>query len=148
MTVESDSALEAAAKANPAIVSALAENSVSPAPAKKKAAPGPVKSPSGAVIGKADTDEVLASRLGSDARKSLSIYHLQRRLRDLGYSEAAAEFEIEPGKNGALTRNSVSKWQEDNDFPVGALTHGQIRALFDGDPNVTVVLDTPELPSV
>ena len=105
------------------------------------------KNPAGAkgnVYGKGETDEVFTSRLvfGATARKSLSVKHLQRRLAELGYPEAASDVD---GYAGALTQSSVSKWQEANDFEVGALTAEQAKAIFDNDSNVTVVVDTIEV---
>jgi len=118
----------------------LSKNSVSPAPAK----PIVVKSAKRMVASGADTDEVRASALdiNTKARKSLSVHHLQARLADLGYPDAAASLD---GRYDALTLSALAAWQEDNDFPVGPLTHEQITRVFAGDPNVTVVLDTPEL---
>ncbi len=116
-----------------------ADFSVSPSPAKKSTAP--VKSKPGAVVSGNKTDDVLTSRLvfGAYARKSLTIHHLQRRLNDLGFSEALADID---GFGGELTQRSVSAWQEANGFPVGQITAEQARAIFDGDPNVSVVVDT------
>lgn len=119
----------------------VAKNSVSTdpdAPAKKKRAH---KSAPGQVVGKDKTDTVAVSRLvfGARARKSLSVHHLQRRLNDLGYPEAYAD---QDGWAGPLTERSVSQWQKDNGYPVGKITGAQATALFEGDPNVTVLLDT------
>lgn len=136
-----EAALKASSENLPDASPAKAENSVSPAPAKAKAkTASPVKSAPGQVVGKGATDEVFTSRFDPASRlKSLSVKHLQRRLADLGYPEASADLD---GRYGALTVSSVSKWQEDNGYEVGAITGEQAHELFDGDPNVTVVVDT------
>lgn len=71
-------------------------------------------------------------------RKSLTVYHVARRLYEHGHTEAWSE-----GIYGNLTRASVSNWQaERGDEPTGILTRKQFEDLFKGDPNVEVVLDT------
>lgn len=106
-----------------------AENSVSPAPA-------PVRN---AVVGNADTDEIFLSRIvyrNMAAKKSLSVHHLQRRLNDLGYTDAYAD---KDGFYGDLTKSSVEKFQKDHDLLVtGIVDQGTMAAIFDGDPNVTI----------
>lgn len=145
MTVESTNseAVEPAESAAPA----EAKNSVSPAPApaasKTPTKPKVVKSEKKYVVSGNYTDEVLASRLIPDGskKKSLSVVHLQRRLRDLGFTEGY--YGDRDGQLGVPTLRSIAAWQTANKLPEGNLTHEQIEALFDGDPNVTVVLDTP-----
>lgn len=141
-SVASKASKDAAAVANKVAAASASESedfSVSPAPAPPAAKR--VLSSKGHVVSKGETDEVLVSRLifGASARKSLSIHHLQRRLADLGYPEASADID---GHGGDLTARSVADWQKDNGYDVGAITREQATALFDGDPNVTVVLDT------
>lgn len=134
----------------PALVPAEAENSMSPdstpapekKPARKKAAP-PAKPY--AVVGLGETDTVLYSRAvkaeNAKTRKSLTIHHLQRRLKELGYPEAYADLD---GTWRELTTRSVIAWQTDAGHePTGDLTPEQFSEIFDGDINVTVVLDIP-----
>lgn len=119
---------------------AKTDNSVSPAPAKKKATPVARH-----VVGKGDTDEVLLSRAvplqRAKTRKSLTIHHLQRRLAELGFPEAASDID---GRWGELTGRAVSDWQKKNGHPEGDLTGKQFTEIFEGDPNVTAVVDTPQ----
>jgi peptidoglycan hydrolase-like protein with peptidoglycan-binding domain len=129
-----------------------AENSVSdaPKPGAKKSTTSrtTLKRPTSKkvhVVSGQDTDEVLASRImrNDKARKSLSVHHLQRRLAEWGFLEAVSDID---GYYGELTQRSLEAWQdatgaEHTDTP----THQQLRDLFEGDPNVTLVIDTVEI---
>jgi len=122
--------------------------STTEAPAKRAPKPSkPVKPPKPvepyAVVGAGATDNVLYSCALPEARaktrKSLTIHHLQRRLKELGYQEAYADLD---GRWGMLTTASVNGWLTDNGFePAGDLTPEQFAAVFEGDINVTAVLD-------
>jgi peptidoglycan hydrolase-like protein with peptidoglycan-binding domain len=117
------------------------KNSVSPTRAKPRAA-APAKPY--AVVGGGETDDVLLSRAvpaNKLTHKSLTVKHLQRRLAELGYGEAAADRD---GYYGVLTEYSVREWQTANGHAEGDLTAAQFSAIFDGDINVTVVIDTPQ----
>jgi peptidoglycan hydrolase-like protein with peptidoglycan-binding domain len=122
------------------------EISVSPATepkaqAAKKTPPAPIAEPkSRHVYGNGLTDDVLYSRVrdSTRTRKSLTVKHLQRRLTELGFSEASADRDAD---YGLLTARSVEQWQESRKYPVGPLTAEQFAELFEGDPNVRVVLD-------
>lgn len=71
------------------------------------------------------------------ARKSLSVHHLQRRLNELGYTEA---FDDKDGYYGDKTREAVGRFQGDNNLPGGGLVdQGTIDLLFRGDPNVILI---------
>jgi hypothetical protein len=71
------------------------------------------------------------------ARKSLSVHHLQRRLNELGYTEAFAD---KDGYYGDKTREAVGRFQGDNNLPGGGLVdQGTIDLLFRGDPNVLLI---------
>lgn len=71
-------------------------------------------------------------------RKSLTVLHIQRRLHELGHPEGWSETIY-----GDLTASSVSSWQTARgDEPTGILTVEQFQALFEGDPNVDIILDT------
>ena len=131
---------------NPAEVEPGPEISIS-RPESAEVAPAPTrkarKTPS-AVVGGGKTDEVLFSRVvpaeRARTRKSLTLHHLQRRLAELGYAEAAA---ARDGQLDTLTQAAIEAWQKDNGHPVGTLQAAEFEAIFKGDPNVTVVLDTP-----
>jgi peptidoglycan hydrolase-like protein with peptidoglycan-binding domain len=95
-----------------------------------------------AVVGTGERDDVLLSRCefkSKVTRKSLSVHHLQRRLAELGYPDAATD---KDGWYGDLTRLAVSQFQADRkldgDGLVDAVT---LAAIFDGDQNVNVVVD-------
>ncbi|UDL15832.1 hypothetical protein QEH42_gp126 [Microbacterium phage Pumpernickel] len=97
-----------------------------------------------AVVGSDPTDSVAysaakpPSRNGS--RKSLTVHHLQRRLKELGHTDAYADRD---GAYGTLTEASVKAWQEEQGYEAtGLLTREQFAEVFDGDVNVTVVQDT------
>lgn len=71
-------------------------------------------------------------------RKSLTVYHVARRLYEHGHTEAWSETIY-----GTLTRQSVANWQTARgDEATGVLTRDQFLALFKGDPNVNAVVDT------
>lgn len=115
------------------------ETSVTEAPDVTEATPKNSVSPKNAVVGNADTDEIYLSRIvyrNMAAKKSLSVHHLQRRLNDLGYTEAYAD---KDGFYGDLTKNSVEAFQKDHDLLVtGIVDQGTMAEIFDGDPNVTI----------
>lgn len=68
--------------------------------------------------------------------------HLQRRLAEEGYDEAQA---APGGSYDELTRNAVRKYQQSlGDDATGILTRDQFSALFEGDPNVDVLIDSHE----
>lgn len=95
-----------------------------------------------ATVSGSAVDPILYSRAvptpKNGPRKSLTVYHLQRRLYELGHTEAWSETIY-----GKLTRSSVSKWQESAGYePTGVLTRGQFTELFSGDPNVSATVDT------
>ncbi len=78
----------------------------------------------------------------TENRKSVTVLHIQRRLAEEGYAEAAS---APGGRYEALTLAAVSKYQADRKEPVtGTLTRDQFAALFEGDPNVTATVDSHE----
>lgn len=125
---------------------------VSPAPKEPKqtsaksvgAKPAKAKIAHNAVVGAGDTDPILYSKARvpgpRENRKSLTVLHIQRRLMDEGFAEAASA----PGGNyEVLTTNAVRKYQTKlGAEPTGVLTREQFVGLFEGDPNVTLQLDT------
>jgi hypothetical protein len=96
-----------------------------------------------AVVGNGDTDEVhLASVVYKNkyARKVLTIHHLQRRLMELGYTDGY--YGDKDGYYGDPTKNSVAAFQKDRNLgDNGLMDPDTFSAIFDGDPNVTVILD-------
>ena len=72
------------------------------------------------------------------ARKSLTVHHLQRRLAELGYGDAAADRD---GWYGDLTKAAVESFQGDNKLEAtGIIDADTFKRIFAGDPNVLVVL--------
>lgn len=97
-----------------------------------------------AVVSSGDTDPVLYSKAKvpgrTEGRKSLTVLHIQRRLMDEGYPEAAS---APGGRYEELTTRAVAAYQRDRaEEPTGILTRAQFADLFEGDPNVTVTIDT------
>ena len=97
-----------------------------------------------AVIGTGDTDPIAYSKAKvpgrTESRKSLTVLHLQRRLAEEGFAEAAS---APGGRYETLTTRAVSQYQESiKAEPTGVLTREQFAKLFEGDPNVTVAIDT------
>lgn len=92
------------------------------------------------VVGNGVVDEVSLSKIvykNELARKSLSVHHLQRRLNELGYTDAYAD---KDGYFGDKTRLAILKYQENNKFAVdGKPTKELLEQVFNGDPNVKVV---------
>lgn len=71
-------------------------------------------------------------------RRSMTVYHIARRLYEHGHTEAWSETIY-----GNLTRASVSNWQrERGDEATGILTRKQFLDLFKGDNNVNATIDT------
>lgn len=106
------------------------------------AEPAVVPSAPNAAVGGSAVDPILYSRAvptpKNGPRKSLTVYHIARRLYEHGHTEAWSE-----SIYGPLTRASVSAWQTSRDEEAtGILTRDQFVALFKGDPNVDVQLDT------
>ena len=91
------------------------------------------------VVSGADKDEVYLKQCvfkNPYARKSLTIHHLQRRLAELGYDDAAADRD---GWYGDLTKAAVEAYQKDNKLDgSGTMNAKTFEAIFAGDPNVRV----------
>lgn len=92
-----------------------------------------------AVVGTGETDTVQLSAIvykNIHQRKSLSVHHLQRRLNELGYTEAYADRD---GFYGDLTATSVGSFQSDHDLEVTARAdQPTLEAIFKDDPNVSL----------
>ena len=72
-------------------------------------------------------------------RRSLTVFHVQRRLIELGLLEDGS---VKAGYYGDLTKAAVLKFQEANSIAGDGLMNADtFVALFEGDPNVRVVLN-------
>ena len=93
------------------------------------------------VIGKGDTDDVYLAKCvykNIYERKSLTIHHLQRRLEELGYKDAAGD---KDGWLGELTKIAIEKFQKDKGLAAtGNVDADTFRKIFEGDPNVNVII--------
>lgn len=122
----------------------------SPAPKEPKqtsaksagAKPTKAKIAHDSVVGAGDTDPIRYSSAKPTAnRKVLTVLHLQRRLVAEGFHEANSS---SGGHYDANTRRAVEQYQESlGAEATGVLTRDQFADLFEGDPNVTVEVDTP-----
>ena len=94
-----------------------------------------------AVVGNGEVDEVFLSSCvyrNIHSQKSLTVYHLQRRLSELGFSEADLD---KQGFYGGPTKLAVRNFQASKNFDAtGVIDAVTFSAIFDGDPNVRVVL--------
>lgn len=136
MTEETKAAAAAseAADKNTEDAKPKADPSSSKAPAAPKHEPEPYRE--GIAVSGGKTDSVSLAAIGSGARKSLSIHHLQRRLAERGYGDALADTD---GRYGALTTHAVEEYQTDNGLEVtGVIDNDTLHAIFDGDPHVVV----------
>lgn len=91
------------------------------------------------VISDAEVDTVKVSAIkfkNVHARRSISVYHTQRRLKELGYAEAGLDRE---GFYADGTLAALKKFQEENKLEGdGMPTLETLKKLFKGDPNVKV----------
>lgn len=92
-----------------------------------------------AVVGNSDRDTVSVSKAvfkNIAAKKSLSVHHIQRRLKERGYDEA---FLDKDGFYGDNTLNAMKKFQEDQKLTVTGLADlNTLNKLFENDNNVKV----------
>lgn len=73
------------------------------------------------------------------SRKSLTIHHIQRRLNELGFTSAYLD---KDGWFDEGTKSAVLLFQEANELPATGMVDAEtMTKIFDGDPNVSVVLD-------
>ena len=94
-----------------------------------------------AVVGTGVVDDVVLSSCvyKNDAnRRSLTVYHVQRRLIEL---ELLQDGLVKAGYYGDLTKQAVAVFQANNNIVGDGLMNAEtFTALFEGDPNVRVVL--------
>jgi hypothetical protein len=123
-------------------VAAVVEPEEEPAVVESKPKPRATSTTASHVVSGKDKDDVFLKQAvykNPRARKSLTIHHLQRRLAELGYADAAADRD---GWYGDLTKLSVEAWQKDNRIePTGLMNAKTLEGIFAGDPNVRVNTD-------
>jgi peptidoglycan hydrolase-like protein with peptidoglycan-binding domain len=94
-----------------------------------------------AVVGGGEQDEVHLSRAiykNMRQKRSLTVHHIQRRLKEWGFRDAYSERD---GFYGDLTKKSVTEFQESLGLEVtGMMDAETMTRLFEGDTNVTVHL--------
>lgn len=94
-----------------------------------------------AVVSSGDTDEVFLSRCiahNKRNRKSLTVHHVQRRLKEWGFSIAYAD---KDGYYGDRTIEGVRQFQESLGLEATGIMNAEtFTRLFEGDTNVTVRL--------
>jgi len=94
-----------------------------------------------AVVGTGTVDDVILSSCvykNDLNRRSLTVYHVQRRLIEL---ELLQDGLVKAGYYGDLTKQAVAVFQSNNGIVGDGLMNAEtFTALFDGDPNVNVVL--------
>ena len=94
-----------------------------------------------AVVGNGEVDEVRLSACvykNVNAQKSLTVYHLQRRLVELGFAEADLD---KQGFFGGPTKLAVRNFQASKKLDAtGVVDAVTFKAVFKGDPNVKVIL--------
>lgn len=103
--------------------------------AKKSSAPATEY----AVVSGGKVDEVRLSAIvfeNKSAKKSLSVHHLQRRLREWGFDSAYTDRD---GWYSVPTRQAINEFQEAQGLPVGELDMVTLKAIFEGDTNVRVM---------
>lgn len=136
---------QTAAESAPATEAAVqqAESAAAPVATPEAPKPAPARrqpAPPGRAVSGGDKDEVRLSACvfkNKFARKSLSVYHVQRRLNELGYRDAYTD---KTGWYGDLTLKSVREYQAANGLAgEGVIDRATLDHLFSDDTNVTVV---------
>ena len=93
------------------------------------------------VVSANETDNVFLSQCvykSKVSRKSLTIHHLQRRLKEWGFKSAYTD---KDGYYADKTKKSVAEFQEFVGLEVTGLMNAEtFTQIFEGDTNVTVVL--------
>lgn len=122
------------------VVSTPKKKGTTPIPVNIEDVRAELPEPAGAfVVGNGVVDEVSLSKIvykNEVARKSLSVHHLQRRLNELGFTDA---YKDRDGYFGLHTRNAIAKFQEANKIhPTGEISRELLDLLFTGDPNVVI----------
>jgi hypothetical protein len=97
-----------------------------------------IAEPSGpAVVSNGLVDEVYLSKAiykNNNAKKSLTVHHLQRRLNELGYTSAYGD---KDGWYGDGTQIAIDRFRKDNKLKgQGQIDKATFLAIFANDPNV------------
>jgi hypothetical protein len=113
-----------------------------PVPVDINAVKDALPEPAGpAVVGNSVVDEVFLSACiyrNTNSQKSLTVYHLQRRLSELGFVEADLD---KRGFFGGPTKLAVKNFQASEKLDVnGVVDAVTFKTIFKGDPNVKVIL--------
>jgi len=100
------------------------------------------KSTNSVVIGAGDKDEVRLSAIiykNFNATRSVSVFHVQRRLYELGYQDATSD---KRGFFGDNTKNALAYFQSANSLEASGLPNAEtLTLLFTGDENVYLTLN-------
>ena len=95
-----------------------------------------------AVVGSGEVDDVILSSCvykNNVSRRSLTVYHVQRRLIEL---ELLQDGLVKAGYYGDLTKQAVAVYQANNGIVGDGLMNAEtFTALFEGDPSVRVSLN-------
>lgn len=93
-----------------------------------------------AVVGTGSADAVYASKAifqNKLQKKSLTVHHLQRRLREWGYADAYSDVD---GWYGEPTKKSVTEFQEKHGLEAtGIADYATLARIFEGDTNVKLI---------
>jgi len=124
------------------IVPAVVEEKPAKAKAKKSSFSAQTPPPTTPhVVSANETDNVFLSQCvykSKVSRKSLTVHHLQRRLKEWGFKDAFAD---KDGYYADKTKKSVAEFQEFVGLAVTGLMDAEtFTKIFEGDTNVTVVL--------
>lgn len=88
------------------------------------------------------TDKVFLSKCvykNLARKRSLTVHHLQRRLNEWGFTDAYLD---KDGFYGDLTLKSVTEFQKSKGLEATGMVDAEtLSAVFEGDTNVTVILD-------
>lgn len=127
----------------PEVVEAVVVEEVIPAVVQMREAPKPVVPATVyAVVSGEDTDKVFLSKCvykNLARKRSLTVHHLQRRLNEWGFTDAYLD---KDGFYGDLTLKSVADFQSSKGMvSTGMMNADTLTAIFEGDTNVTVILD-------
>lgn len=95
-----------------------------------------------AVVSGGEVDKIQLSAVVFEnhlSRKSLTIHHLQRRLKELGYDIA---YRDKDGWFSHATKEAVRQFQADRGYTAnGEVTAEVFLAIFEGDVNVEPIID-------
>jgi peptidoglycan hydrolase-like protein with peptidoglycan-binding domain len=130
----SDTPFDTTVNDEPVVESAPIQSAKTSTPQPKR-----TPSPAGQVFSGQPVDGVYLSMCifkNMNQRKSLTLHHIQRRLEELGYQDAALDYD---GFYGDLTKAGVAAYQKDYGLAGdGVLDMATLESIFQDDPNVEV----------